>query len=235
MNRDKIKQIITERGNVRVIFEPSIYDAKKIPKGELVEILNKAQVSLRGWNFPHIPSSDQENSKRPYSTGDGIEFFTYWDKFAELFRLYQSGQFIGMFALYEDTIGQVYGKNIEPGKYLDFISTVYRMTEIVIFIRNLMEGTGVDEGELTIEINGTNNRELEVIFSQNIFPLNSNYICHLDKVVAQVSIKKDDIVTNYLEMARGLLKSVFEDFNWTNYSDQTIKTHQENFLNRRYD
>ena len=220
-------------GNIKVVFEPSTYNENRIQKRNLQEILEKSVVSLRGWSFPHVPKQDNDGSKRPYSIGNGIEFYTYWEKFIEIFRLYQSGQFLAKFALYEDTIGELNGKKLESGKYLDFLSTIYKITEIVLFINNLIENTDIEGGSLTIEINKTRDRELEAIFSQNIFSFHAGYICRMGQVPLNESFSKEKIAADPLEISRNLIKRIFDDFNWKDYSEQMIKTHQENLLNRR--
>lgn len=233
MNTTNLKNKIDSIGNIRVIFEPTVFKEDCIKKKDLQEILRKSQVSLRGWDFPHVPIQDREDTKKPYSLGNGIEFYTDWGRIAEIFRFYQSGQFLAKFALYEDTIGNLHGKELKPGKYLDFLSLIYKLTEIVLFIKNIIENTNIEGGTLTIEINKTKDRELESIFSSRIFPFNAGYICHMDQVVAKKTFKKEEIAVNFIEISCELIKSVFDDFNWTNYSDQMIKTHQENLLNRR--
>jgi hypothetical protein len=233
MNIEEIKNKINSIGNIKVVFEPEIYKESRIQKKDLQEILRKSQVSLRGWDFPHVPIQDREDTKRPYSIGNGIEFYTDWEKFSEIYRFYQSGQFLSKFALCEDTIGNLHGKELKPGKYLDFLSLIYKITEIVLFIKNIIENTDIEGGSLIIEINGTKDRELESIFSSRIFSFNAGYICHMNQVVVKKMFNKDEITANFIEISREFIKSVFDDFNWTNYSDQMINTHQENLLNRR--
>lgn len=233
MNIEDIKNKIDNIGNIKVIFEPDVYKESRIQKKDLQEILKKSQVSLRGWDFPHVPIQDREDTKRPYFIGNGIEFYTDWERITEIFRFYQSGQFLAKFVLYEDTIGNLHGKELNPGKYLDFLSLIYKITEIVLFVKNIIENTDIEGGTLTIEINKTKDRELESIFSSRIFFFNAGYICHMDQVVAKKTFKKEEIAVNFIEISREFIKSVFDDFNWTNYSDQMIKTHQENLLNRR--
>ncbi len=233
MDIKEVKKTIDSIGNIKVIFEPNIYNGNLIPKKNLNEILRTSQVSLRGWNFPHIPIQDSDETKRPYSIGNAIEFYTAQEKFYEVFRFYQSGQFLAKFALYEDTIGNINGVKIEVGKYLDFLSVIYRFTEIVLFIKNIIENIDIKGGVLTIEINKTEGRELEALFSNRIFRFNSEYICHIDKIIARKDFEKEEISLNPLLVGFELIKNVFEDFNWNNYSEQMIRTHQENLVNRR--
>ena len=65
MNIEDIKNKIDSIGNIKVIFEPSSYNQNRILKKDLQDVLEKSQVSLRGWNFPHISREDREDTKRP--------------------------------------------------------------------------------------------------------------------------------------------------------------------------
>lgn len=230
---EDIKKKIDEIGNIKVTFEPSFYNNNLIQKKELQNVLEKSQINLRGRNFPHIPIIDENDTKKPYSIGNGIEFYTNWEEIIEAFRFYQSGLFIGEFALREDMINKVYGKKIEPGKYLDFLIIIYRMTEVVLFIKNLIENSNIERGELIIEINKTQGRELESIFNQRILSFNAGYICHLNQVIAKESFSKEEIAVDFLEISQRIIKKIFDEFNWNDYSDSMINTHQENLLNRR--
>ena len=128
MTIEEIRGKLNSIGNIKVIFEPKIYNETLMPKKELQDILEKSKVSLRGWSFPHIPTEDREDGKRPYSLGNGVEFYTSWQGIIEVSRFYQSGQFLSKFALREDTLGELYGKPLEVGKYLDFLGLIYKVT-----------------------------------------------------------------------------------------------------------
>ena len=232
MEIEDIKKKINGIGNISVIFEPTIYNENRIQKKDLHAVLEKTQVSLRGRSFPHIPREDRDENRRPYSVGNGVEFYTIWQDITEIFRFYQSGQFLARFTLCEDTISELYGKKIEKGQYLDFLVLIYKITEITLFIRNLIENTDIEGGKLTIEIHKTKNRELESIFSQNIFSFNAGYICRINEIIISREFNRDKILSEYLEISREFIKSIFDDFNWRSYSEQMIQTHQENLLNR---
>jgi hypothetical protein len=233
MNSQDIKNKIESIGNIKVIFEPKTYQKDRIQKNDLQGILEKSQVSLRGWNFPHIPLADRDNTKRPYSIGDGIEFYTDWEKFIEIFRFYQSGQFLAKFALYEDRISSLHDRVLKPGEYLDFLSLIYKITEVVLFIKNVIENTNIEGGVLTIEINKTKDRELESIFSSRIISFNAGYICRIEKIETVIEFEREKIINENLEISMALIKNIFDDFNWKNYSEKMIRNHQENLLNRR--
>lgn len=233
MTAEDIKKKIDAIGNIKVIFEPKSFKKDLIPQKNLETILEKSQVSLRGWNFPHLPLNNKDDSKKPYSIGNGVEFYTHWERITELFRFYQSGQFTGKFALYEDIITELNGQKMIPGKHLDFLSLIYRTTETVLFVKNVIENTDIDGGIITLEINKTKERELDSIFSPTIPSFHSGYICQIEKIVAEEAFEREKILNHPLDIGLALIKKCFDDFNWKNYSEQMIRTHQENFINRR--
>jgi hypothetical protein len=234
MGINEITNKIESAGYITVIFEPAFYDKNLFKKNELKAILEKSQVSLRGWNFPHIPIRNGEDSYAPYSIGDGIEFFTDWgNRVTEIFRFYQSGQFLAKIALLEDTIGEDFGSGLKKGKSLDFLRLIYEITEIVLFIKNLIENAPIEGGKLIIELNKTKDRELGSFFRPDLYVPWDQYFCRIDNIRAEQSFDRTQILTGSTEISREIIKSIFNDFNWTNYSDSMIKTHQENLLNRR--
>lgn len=233
MIENEVIEKINSLGHIKVIFEPNIYKENLVEKKDLQNILEKSQISLRGWNFPHIPPYDIDDAKAPYSIGNGIEFFIDSNKYKEIFKFYKSGQFVGKFILLEDIISKINNMEVEPGKYLDFLSLIYKITEIVLFIKNIVENIGVDGGLIKLEINNTKNRKLESLFNLMILPFNSNYICHMNQVKVEYKFEKEQILNDVLLISRSLIKSVFDDFNWKNYSEEMIITHQENLIKRR--
>lgn len=231
---EEIRGKLNSMGSIKVTFEPSSYDENKIQKKNLQDILQKSKVSLRGWDFPHIPNRNDDNSKKPYFiTGNGIEFYSNWRGIIEMFRFYSSGQFLAKVGLREDTIGKFNDIDFDANKYLDFLTVIYKVTEICIFTKNLIENTGIEGGTLTIEISNTKDRKLDSLFSPTITPFYENYISGMPKITAFKKFNREKILTNTLEISRELIGDIFTDFNWTNYSEQMIQTHQEKLINRR--
>ena len=233
MTENEVIQKINNLGHIKFVFEPNIYKKDLIEKKDLQNILEKTKISLRGWSFPHIPPYNTENDRAPYFTSNGIEFFIDSNMYKEIFRFYKSGQFVGKFILLEDIIDKINNTEVKPGKYLDFLSLIYKITEIVLFIKNIVENIGVDGGLIKLEINNTKNRELESIFNSMILPFNSNYICYMNQIKVEYKFEKEQILNDALLVSRILIKSIFNDFNWKNYSEEMIVNHQENLIKHR--
>jgi len=234
MTIEELKGKIDSIGNIKVIFEPNIYSENLIPKKELQNILEKSKVNLRGWSFPHIPTETNDNNKRPYFISDGgIEFYDCWSGIMEIFRFYQSGQFLAKMALREDTMGKLRNVELKAGEYLDFLGVIYKVTEVSIFIKNIIENTEIEGGTIIIEINNTKGRKLDSIFNNMIDSFYDDYISGMNPVTVSCKFDREKIVNNPLQISRELIGDIFTEFNWTNYSEQMIQTHQENLVNRK--
>src|ERR1035441_3490152 len=94
---DKIKS----RGYWRINFEPLVYEQKLKTLGECKDIIEKSQVELRGWNYPHFPR--RTGTDVGLESGDKFyEGWIDWFNHIEFWRMYQSGQFLHYFAVRED-------------------------------------------------------------------------------------------------------------------------------------
>jgi hypothetical protein len=82
----------------RVTIRPADYSPELIQTlRSCFDVVEKCKVSLRGWDYPHL-------SRRPNERGQGENWVASWSTFmghVEYWRLYQSGQFLSLFAVRE--------------------------------------------------------------------------------------------------------------------------------------
>ena len=96
----KILENIRSHGYWRVVIRPGNYVEKRVSNfSALYPLLQKISVQLRGWDFPHL---DRHNDLDEDLDWIGQEI--NWSYYIELWRFYQSGQFVHMSALAEDWI-----------------------------------------------------------------------------------------------------------------------------------
>lgn len=88
---------IRTRGHWHVLIRPTDYSESLVPYQELLPIIQSASVHMRGWDVPHI-DHDPPPARREHS----IEGSTDWEHHRELWRFYESGQFVHLSALSED-------------------------------------------------------------------------------------------------------------------------------------
>ena len=89
---------IRSRGYWKVIIRPTVFTETRVGhQSALLPILENNAVELKGWSFPHVDSY-LKLEKGPDWIGQEIS----WSPISELWRFYQSGQFVHYFGMPED-------------------------------------------------------------------------------------------------------------------------------------
>ena len=138
---------IRSRGYWKVIVRPTTYVEKRVlDKKTLEHILRTTSVSLRGWNFPHVDDFTEPDSGKDW-IGQGIA----WDRIRELWRFYQSGQFVHYFGMIEDWGGNSTGQWLPSNGghrrvRLDVKNAVAQFTEVFEFAARLSFTEAGDSG-----------------------------------------------------------------------------------------
>ena len=232
---DNVKRKIEGKGYFEIIFVPSNGHSEKFKFQEISRILDQNIVRLRGWSYPMIPPYDRaegEVFKRPFNIGNGMAFYSDFDDRKEIGALFQSGQFVSKVSIIEDYIKEFNGKRIE-NKYSDFLAVIYKITEIVLFIKNYVESTDISGGDLRIIFHDTENRILDSYFSPMIFDFGYGYKSALKEIETSLSFKREDIISDHKKLSRKIIIDIFNRFNWLNVSESMIETHQANLITGR--
>src|SRR5216117_1721135 len=138
MDAKELEKKIRSRGYWRVVIRPSGFIAERARLRDLEQIARDSVVQLRGWDYPHFPKEGVTRGN------DFIEALTdvEWLSHIELWRLYQSGQFVHLFAMREDWVEgtSLPGLgNVKRGTLLSYESTLYTITEIFLFAGRLAQ------------------------------------------------------------------------------------------------
>jgi len=128
---------IRQRGYWRVVIRPASFEEKHIPEySELFRIVERNSVRLRGWDYPHV-----DHKSEPGRGHDWVGQEFQWEDELEVWRLYQSGQFVHFFAMAGDWRDE---SSLWPpeqgwvwGRHMYYISTVYSFLEIFEFAARL--------------------------------------------------------------------------------------------------
>jgi hypothetical protein len=238
MDIEEVKNRIKERGYWKINFYPSKFIPNLIPSREdCIEILTNNIVRLRGWSYPHIPSCSADY-KDIYPGDDYYEAYIDWDIHKEVWRFYQSGQFIHYRALEEDWMQEsAFGYNyIKPGSILEVIMTIYTLTEIFEFLRRLAVGSNVYEegGIIKIELISMNGRMLKLLDPMRS-SLSMSYIARIPEIkIPEKIVTKEDIINKSGELALEFLAYVFETFGWINQPTEVFKSDQQKLLERKF-
>lgn len=235
MKQDLINKI-KSRGYWRVNFQPVVDQIKLKSLGDCRNTVEKNQVLLRGWNYPHFPSRDGED------TGLDLENNFYrgwidWENHIEFWQMYQSGQFIHYLSLREDWSDadggyQQTGQKIEPLSSLNIVgSLVYQLTEIFEFLSRLTKAGVYDEGvNVSISLNNTRDRKLW-ISDFNRGPFLRIYKTAAEKIEFTKGYSKNDLCSESSELAMETILYVADRFGWHKPSIETLKKDQQNLLN----
>ena len=90
--------LIKSRGHWRVEIRPTRFVPNRVERiAELYPLVERLSVRFRGWDYPHMDSRNGPHIDKDWV---GQEFA--WAHYKEIWRLYQSGKFIHVFALSED-------------------------------------------------------------------------------------------------------------------------------------
>lgn len=202
---------IRSRGYWRVILHPTEFIQYRIPSlDKCWEIVESAQVNLR-WSlvYPTVEERVQGN--------DWIQSGAEWYG-PELWRLYQSGQFVHDFAVFEDWVGEdgmdmpQNGTGTEPVRILNTFNTLYTLTEILEFARRLAYREVLfPTVSITIELHNMQDRQLVPSKGRMRFGV---YKSHDATISWTNLVHPAKLIANGSELALDAALHFFERFNW---------------------
>jgi len=233
MINDVLKKI-KSLGYWEIVFRPTVFDKERIsPLPLCSKLVQEASINLRGWDYPHI---DKNGHK---SKNDHIESFTDWEGYVELWRMYQSGQFVHYLALREDRyeerefFSDPRLNNIRPGSILSIVGLIYQMTELFEFFKRLAGSGFYYEGaDVQIGLKNTKNRKIEIL-EPGRGPLFHDYICSEEELSYEKEYSESDIIGNSESIALDVIMWFCHRFNWENPPKNVFENDQNIFLKRQ--
>lgn len=242
MTPQEVIDLIKTRGYWRIHFEPLDYVEKLTPLRTCKEIVQRNSVSLRGWNYPHIPGRNDEKT----GMASGSNYYEGWLDWEgrhhkEFWRMYQSGQFIHYKGLVEDWHQNYEVRNMweredfvaQPGEVLGVISATYLITEIFEFLSRLQAEELYNSGvKVTIGLHNTSGRKL-VIEEFSRVPLSYDRTTSASEIVFTQEFEAEELISNPSDLACNVIVYLFERFGWDPPNVEVIKKDQLNLLERR--
>ncbi len=237
MKPDLINKI-KSRGYWRINFQPLVATQKLKTLSECMDIVEKNQVALRGWNYPHFPL--RRDDLASIETGNNFyQGWIDWWNHKEFWRMYQSGQFLHYLAIREDWFEedgwyQDLAKQIKPRMALSVVGTIYQITEIYEFLSRLARSDMYNEGvDVNISLNNTLNRKLWLDDSRRA-PFSYDRKTGTEKIeIPKHKYEKDKLINQTRDLALEVIIYIFERFDWPQPPLETIKRDQDNLLSRR--
>lgn len=201
-------------------------------------ITRKAVVELRGWDYPHFPTQNDEK-QRLDNYSDYIGSWIDWESYKELWRMYLDGAFIHYFGMLEDWYSEdswsdEARKSISPGSILDIVHVIFRVTEIFEFFSRLVKQK-IYEDTIIVEIAlfKTNERKLVILDPVRV-PLVADYKAAAPEIIFKKEYTAQEVINKPAELALEVILFIFERFNWNNPSIGMIKSDQRRLLERKF-
>lgn len=203
-------------------------------KQQLIALLEKTRVRIRGWGGAPFPY-DVYSKARLDNVPDGIRVidthtwvfsvwsFTYW-RFTEQLRFFQRAGLLEDGDLGEN--GQIIMKGC-----LNLIWTIKDVCTALMFSLNLLNEVPALRRMVVIHrLGGMNGRRL-VVRGFNRAPLMGDYVAQAD-TIEQVSIirRGDDLETEAIK----LLKEIFWLFNWRDFLPDAVREDIKAFIEGRF-
>lgn len=231
MNSDELLNRIRATGYWRVNLRPSVYEPVRFPRlADCWDAVESAKVSLRGWDYPDIDDSIHGNMANWIESGSDFgEHVEYW-------RLYQSGQFVHYFAMFEDYrevpwTSTAYPGRGKPDKYLEILNTLLRMTEIFEFAARLAQRNVLSpDVVLNLSLHGTSGRQL-VYWDLSRF-VRRAYTCTIPEIQFERTHRQAELMAGVEELSRSAAVHFFERFNWVQPPAELFAADQRRLLTR---
>ncbi len=232
---------IKSRGYYRIVFRPTSFDKNLIEDSNILKLfVEQSQIKLRSWSFPFIENSTREGIHANYLNNDIYESWTEAGHNLEVWRFFQSGQFVNYLAFKEDWFsesewlkGSVLEK-VEPNQFLDPIDMIHEVTEMLLFLSNLANKIdGELDFEISISLHNLSNRKLN-IFDPGRPSLFSSYVVNTNSINKSLqTYTKDGLNYSKFKIAEQIIENVYSHFGWKNYSKSLIETEQKKLIERK--
>ncbi|MHB8576084.1 MAG: hypothetical protein ACYDCQ_12220 [Dehalococcoidia bacterium] len=225
---------IHETGYWRILLHPTVFEERRIPTLRACEeLIDASKVRLRVWDYPHFEPA----SRTTIRGDDWLQCSTDFANYVELWRLYQSGQFVHQFGVRQDRLpptpttsaGRA-GDVIQQPRFLDFVEVIFTLTEILEFTRSLAYRGVLDpDVSLRIELHGMQDR---MLVSPRRF-VHEYYIASCDDIAWTCTEPAPVVIADAPQLAIDAAMHIFERFNWPDPPRAVFEEDQRRFLERR--
>jgi hypothetical protein len=227
--REYFKKVLptdfNEHGYWELVTMPQNYSRERVPSiGGVRKALTEAQVSLRGWNFPHTDRDDHSNFANGYQSS------TTFMHHIEAHRAYQSGLFIWRSSYWENFSD--FAK--QYGRALSFVNVIYTVTEFLVFLKRYYERISPESSiHFSLEMTHIEDRAL-VATDFDALPFLGAYAAKVPGLDINGDYSVSELRASAEEMAIRIVQKIFEVFNWNNPDANMIRGWQQRFLSRTF-
>lgn len=226
----------------RIVIRPSRYVPGRIPYDKLRDVLDKTQVRLRGWYFPHLTNQQNEIQHGPDFYGTWVVFTNY-----EYWRFYQSAQLVHYHGVreYVDESYRARTEEVTKGNLkwlkpdwsqvhgcIDIINFLYTVTEAFEFAGRLALLLQLD-GSMEISITLRNIERFILGVSDHGRGWDFIYQCSQSDLAQGWDVDTKELKVDSAPFSLAAVKWFFERFGWTNVNMNALEDAQSALLKRR--
>lgn len=207
MNNELIEKI-AEGTYWRINIRPSLVLKKSLSLKECYDNVDRARVSMRGWDFPHISTSVGE-SGGDVRAGNYYGNWCNWSGFTEFWRMYKSGQFLSYKKLVDDWFDRKSDTNELP---IHLVDAIYSITEYVEFASRLAKEGDYQGGVIIfVSLRNAKGRALEVGRGRMPFFNKKQTEAQSIDLIGEIPNRSD---SEPVSIATKLIAEFFDNFGW---------------------
>lgn len=213
---DEVIERIKQRGYWRVNFRPLTREEERPGVPAAKRLVEACTVSLRGWDFPHMPGDRIDDGDRKQILGSSFQAFTEWADKREFWSIFTSGQFIHLKGIRSDWQDQDTIRSDPqrfPPNVLGLVDNIWHVTEAFEFLFRLTEAELYRHGaSVSISLHKTKGRTLytdDVKRADFVYPRTTS----ADEIHHRVTLSPAAI-TDPKARTKDALRKLFAPFNY---------------------
>jgi hypothetical protein len=214
VNEPELVATIKSRGYFTAEIRPAEYQPHRVATFvELEQIVERSQVRLRGWYFPHI-----SRDKPILREKDAISQAVDWDNHLEIWRFYKSSQFLFIGGLSHDWRDR---SGLWPAKSgwnwresLSLPEVIFRCTESLEFASRIgnTPASG-DETYCALKVENIAGRRLS-IGMDNRMDIDDGHRSSVNEIVWEKTVNRPELLAGARELALDAVSAACEYFHW---------------------
>lgn len=205
---------IRDRGYWLIEIRPTAFRQDRVANiSALLPLLRQTQIRRRGWEYPYI-----DEVSGVLTAEDYIAQSLNWEHRKTVWRMYQSGLFVDVFAMPidwrdESTLWPA-DDSWKQGAVLGVGDVVHTFTEIYEFAARLAASDiGEENMRLNVTVANIKNRQLYVD-SQTRIEFHTSYSASIPEFRQDRPITRTDLFANANELALHAALELFRRFGW---------------------
>jgi hypothetical protein len=233
LDEKQLSDLIKSRGYWEIEITPHQYKADRIELNEILHLVEKSQVHKWGRYYPRIAHKNDWTGELFNGNNYSESLIDDGNQHKEIWRMYQSGQFIHYLALREDWgyANSSASMTENSRKLQEIILTLYTVTEVFLFVSRLASNNLFEDSvNIIIKLHDAYNRAL--FFSNPERELHDNYLCNIrEPITIESNISVNDILSNSPRLAMDTVVKIFRLFNWkSNQIAEILRSDQDKIL-----